>query len=319
MSKVSVIVPIYNVEEYIEECVRSIIAQSYKDIEIILVDDCGNDNSVQIAENILNDEAHGKFSFVVLHHEKNRGLSAARNTGVEVASGDYVYFMDSDDTITPDCIEKLVYRAESTGADIVVGGINVVGNSPTIPSLDNEIVPFVLDNPADVLNSYIYGKWYMMAWNKLIKRRFLTENNITFIEGLIHEDYAWSFDVASSAKSVAFVGEETYNYLIRENSLQTAKDFTKHCNAYLQILKVLAEIIIKKGIVAQTSSWFEKQKALLFSMTLQNGSAEQVKNIYSVIHNILPIRKFTKVNSHYLLPEVLGIHLYKKFHRYHLC
>lgn len=319
MSKVSIIVPIYNVEEYIDECVHSIISQSYKDIEIILVDDCGNDNSVQIAENILNDEAHGKFSFVVLHHEKNRGLSAARNTGMEVASGDYVYFMDSDDTITPDCMEKLVCRAESTDADIVVGGINVVGNSPTIPILDKEIVPFVLDNPTDVLNSYICGKWYMMAWNKLIRKSFLTENNITFIEGLIHEDYAWSFDVASSAKSVAFVGDETYNYLIRENSLQTAKDFTKHYIAYLQILKVLAEIIIKKGIVEQTSSWFEKQKALMFSMTMQNGSAEQVKNIYSVIHNVLPIRKFTKVNSHYLLPEVLGIHLYKKFHRYHLC
>ena len=120
--KISIIVPVYNVELYIKECFESIAAQTYKgEIECIFVDDCGQDDSVAILEKLIA-EYHGPIQFSIVHHEHNKGLSGARNTGIRKAKGDYLYFLDSDDTITPDCIEKLVMLVEKyPGVEMVQG------------------------------------------------------------------------------------------------------------------------------------------------------------------------------------------------------
>lgn len=120
--KISIIVPVFNVEQYIKECFDSIAAQTYKgDIECIFVDDCGQDDSVAILEQLIT-EYHGPIQFSIVHHEHNKGLSGARNTGIRQAKGDYLYFLDSDDTITPDCIEKLGMLAEKyPGVEMVQG------------------------------------------------------------------------------------------------------------------------------------------------------------------------------------------------------
>ena len=120
--KISIIVPVYNVEHYIKECFDSIAAQTYKgEIECIFVDDCGKDDSVAVLEKLIA-EHKGPIQFSIVHHEQNKGLSVARNTGIHHSSGDYLYFIDSDDTITPDCIEKLTALAEKyPGVDIVQG------------------------------------------------------------------------------------------------------------------------------------------------------------------------------------------------------
>ena len=106
--KVSIIIPIYNVASYVERCIRSVMNQTLtKEIECIILDDCGSDNSIDIAENLIS-EYVGCIDFRILHHDFNRGLSAARNTGIDSAKGEYIYYLDSDDKIVPDCIEKLV-------------------------------------------------------------------------------------------------------------------------------------------------------------------------------------------------------------------
>lgn len=101
---ISIIVPIYNVKDYVKDCIDSIQNQTYKDYEVILVDDCGRDDSVAIAENMLKE---GHVNYLILHHDHNRGLSAARNTGFAKAKGEYVLFVDSDDTLSLDCLENL--------------------------------------------------------------------------------------------------------------------------------------------------------------------------------------------------------------------
>ena len=107
MTKVSIIIPVYNVEPYIEECLLSVSSQTMTEgVECIIVDDCGKDNSMSIAERFI-EEYIGKISFSIIHHGSNRGLSAARNTGIKAAKGEYVYFLDSDDTITADCIQRM--------------------------------------------------------------------------------------------------------------------------------------------------------------------------------------------------------------------
>ena len=131
MIKVSIIVPVYNVSEYIERCWDSIRNQTYKNIEALFVDDCGTDDSVAKLEGCLavSDAVEAR----ILHHAKNRGLSAARNTGLEAATGDYVYFLDSDDDITEDCIESLVAPLSEKQYDFVVGDYSVVGDGGYSP------------------------------------------------------------------------------------------------------------------------------------------------------------------------------------------
>ena len=108
--KVSVLIPVYNVAPYIERCLQSVVDQTYTDIECILVDDCGSDNSIELAQNFINNYK-GNIKFSILHHDKNKGQSAARNTALKYAKGEYVYFLDSDDAITSDCIEILMSLA----------------------------------------------------------------------------------------------------------------------------------------------------------------------------------------------------------------
>ena len=108
MFSLSIIIPVYNVAPYIANCLRSVMEQSYDDsMECIVVDDCGKDDSIAIAERLIN-EYEGSIFFEIVHHDQNRGLSASRNTGLTHAKGEYIFFLDSDDEITEDCIEKMM-------------------------------------------------------------------------------------------------------------------------------------------------------------------------------------------------------------------
>ena len=121
LPKVSIVIPVYNVEPYIEECLQSVMRQTYLGMmECILVDDCGTDNSMGIAEQLI-EAYNGPIDFKVLHHEHNRGVSAARNTGIDAACGEYIFFLDSDDWISDDCIERLTQPLEFEKYDFVVG------------------------------------------------------------------------------------------------------------------------------------------------------------------------------------------------------
>ena len=309
---VSIIVPIYNVEQYITACLKSVEAQTYSDYEVILVDDCGTDGSMKIVEDFVNRSGsdirkHGKYKIV--RHEKNRGLSAARNTGTAVAKGKYVYYLDSDDTITPDCLERLVTEAERTEAEMVVGNIHVIGAPEGIPTLRKR------DTLCDdnVFNAYLNGLYYLMAWNKLVQRDFLERNQITFVEGIIHEDEAWSFSVALFLKKVAIVYDKTYNYYIRANSIMTGPDSTKHFNAFSTLLKYYVEEASKNNKIddAVFRWWYEGVKFDYFSRILSCGTNKQLHDIYTIIRQNFPMRGWRRTTIHYYLPSCLGIMVYR--------
>ncbi len=163
MITITIVIPIYNVRDYIKNCIDSILNQTYKDYEVILVDDCGRDDSVAIAEKML----EGKIKYSTLRHDHNRGLSAARNTGVAEAKGEYILFVDSDDSLTHDCLEKLVRMADKTKADITVGNINVIGNGTNIPLLSDKL-PDIFTSRDEILESYIYFLIYVLIEEKLL-------------------------------------------------------------------------------------------------------------------------------------------------------
>lgn len=155
----------------------------------------------------------------IIHHDKNLGLSAARNTGLEQAYGEYVYFMDSDDEITEDCIENLYQAISDSGADWVMGNIELQGAS-------SQHIKKVLERQIEgeeIFLSYLNQEWLEAACNKLLRRTFLIENELTFVSGLLHEDVLWSYHLAKVSKKVKFIQNKGYIYKVREGSITSTK------------------------------------------------------------------------------------------------
>jgi glycosyltransferase involved in cell wall biosynthesis len=212
MKKISLIIPVYNVEPYIERCLPSVLNQTYEEIEIILVDDCGQDNSMEVASQVIKNHKNG-HSVSILTHQQNGGLSVARNTGINAATGEYVYFLDSDDEITHDCIEILV--RESDGFEVIIGGMSLLSGKLYFNNKNNTF------KGDEIKNAYFSGLIYDMACNKLVNREFLLSNALFFKPKLIHEDYLWTFFLSMTCKKMKIIEETTYIYHIREGSLAT--------------------------------------------------------------------------------------------------
>ena len=231
---ISIVVPVYNVEEYIEDCFSSIISQSMTDdVECIFVDDCGTDNSVSILSRLIKGYS-GAIQMKVLHHEKNRGLSAARNTGMDSAQGEYIFFLDSDDSITPNCLETLWSKV------LKFPKVDVVQSSTK--SATQQLV-FDLSDKSKKLPEYsnnikwirktmlMHRKLPVTSWNRLIRKDFLQENHIRFPEGYNHEDEFFMFRMQKKIESLAINNGFTYIYRVNPNGI-TSSFKEKDAEAY---------------------------------------------------------------------------------------
>lgn len=218
--KVSIIIPVYNVQKYIKRCLDSVCNQSFQDIECILVDDCGKDDSVMIVDDYIS-KYFGSICFKLVHHTHNQGLSGARNTGIRNATGDYLYFLDSDDVITPDCIETLTSLATKYPEAVFVQG-NVLDNDGKLChySFDKSIPEYCDDQQS--LENLMLLEIITSAWNRLIKRSFILEHELFFPVGMIHEDTYWTFFISKYAHAAAFTSKGTYLYFTTEGSIMTS-------------------------------------------------------------------------------------------------
>lgn len=234
--KISIIIPVYNVAQYIEECLNSVIAQTYTgDLECLIVDDCGIDDSIAIAERIIQGY-QGNIEFQVLHHEHNRGLSAARNTGIMASTGDYVYFLDSDDSINPKCMELMANVLETyPKSEIVQAGAVVTEKVFEWLNIEIKDLPIYSDDrvwiKSTMLESLVIP---VTAWNKLIKKEFIIKNKLFFKEGVIHEDQHWNFFACKYINFLAICKHNIYNYRVRSNSIMTG-DQESSFNSWLVI------------------------------------------------------------------------------------
>lgn len=243
---ISVIIPIYNVEAYIDDCLKSVACQTCLEngvqLECILVDDCGQDQSMKICELFL-DEYDGPINFHILHHEHNRGLSAARNTGMEAATGEYVFFFDSDDKITPDCLEKMwqyVVRTDHK-IDMVVGNYQLTGDLQGVSELPQE---GIYDSQSVDFHFWAASQTiYVQAWNKLFRKSFIEEHGCLFPEGLNYEDVYWSFVTLCKMRLVAVMASTTYLYLVRGGSILRSDGAVKRAYHSCQILLSLQSFV----------------------------------------------------------------------------
>lgn len=209
--KISVIVPIYNSELYISDCIESIIMQTHKDLEIILVDDGSTDGAGAIC-----DEYAAKDRRISVIHQANAGVSAARNVGLSRATGKWISFIDSDDTLDPDMYELLLQLAKEYDADIVHCGYkHIVGKEIRLVHDTGEIVR---QETEEALKCLVGRRLFVGSlWNKLYKRELA--DNLKFRTDLkINEDILFNFELFSKAKVSVFADYAKYNYIARINS-----------------------------------------------------------------------------------------------------
>lgn len=233
MPKVSVIIPVYNVEKYLKRCLDSVLNQTLRDIEIICINDGSTDNSVQILE-----EYGAKIKVI---DTKNKGVSVARNAGLEVANGDFIAFLDSDDYVDADFYEKLYKNATEYNADIACSSIlreneksktYIIKYSETVTAKDIQERFNLADCPK---NNFV--------WNKIYKKSFLDENKILFVPGMIYEDMCFTPDVLAASKCLITVSGTNYHYwkhngsLIKCNSEKSREDKLKAHKYLMRICK----------------------------------------------------------------------------------
>lgn len=218
LPKISIIIPVYNVELYITECLESVMRQTYQGpMECIVVDDCGTDKSMRIVEQLVTDY-DGPIAFRFFYHEHNRGLSAARNTGIANAKGDYIYFLDSDDWITDDCLEVLTGPLQKTDYDMVLGDVDISPNSRNIELLSKE-TGAVIGNKEIFRDFYVKPCLYVVAWNKLVRASLFKEFDLSFLEGQLNEDDLWRYKCCLCMESLFVIKRITYHYRERNDSL----------------------------------------------------------------------------------------------------
>lgn len=260
MAKVSVLIPVYNVEKYLEQCLDSIIKQTFTDIEII----CVNDGSTDKSGDILKRYAV-KDSRIVIVNKKNGGLPSARNAGIDAAKGKYLSFVDADDYIRPDMIEKLYNTAVKSKAEIVICGANIFPEEPrannwlyTVLSPQEEYYEKCSD---DLLFKNPASRPFI--WRTFVSKALIDRNNFRLREDIhIGEDNAFQFRVYPKADGIALIPDKLYNYRwFREDSLMNSvvyKNVEKKCLSHIKMVLHVAEEWEKSGDIQKFGKGFLK-------------------------------------------------------------
>ena len=281
MSKVSIIVPVYNVEKYLRKCIDSLINQTLNDIEIICINDGSTDKSLKILKEYKN-----KDSRIILLNQENLGQSVARNRGIEIAKGEYLGFVDPDDWIDLDYYEKLYNAASTNDTDIAVGGIiRVTGikkkkflNFEKETLTDNTKLKFELCDVPE--KSYI--------WNKIYKTQKLKEINLKFKEGRIFEDCIFTPQALFFLGKMVTVPNTYYYYLRRGNS--TVKQRSQKANADSIYAHKKASEFIKEHNIDISSHEPKTYRFKIFGVTIFKIRQKGKKKQYALF-NIIKIGK----------------------------
>ena len=204
MEKISIIVPVYKVEKYLDRCVESIVNQTYKNLEIILVDDGSPDNCPQMC-----DEWAKKDSRIKVIHKQNGGLSTARNAGLDISTGKYIQFVDSDDFLELNACEVLLKNIVETNADLVVGNVNFITKRKKNVKLNS----FVTTNKVEFMKIMLNKKIFNVAWNKLYKKSLIKEQFSLDVRKY-GEDFLFNCDYLFNCNILSFCSEIVYNYFV---------------------------------------------------------------------------------------------------------
>lgn len=250
---ISIIIPIYNVECFIRRCLESVIEQEFNayNIECILVDDCSTDRSVEIAQEIISSYHGSGISFILLQHRVNKGVSAARNTGVSAASGEFLFFIDSDDVVMENTLKYLFsYLVDHNHVDMVVGNslwTEQLYLSNT-PATSNKETTYLIDDKTIIWRLVLRRKIDRQVVNKLIRRSVIIDNNIIFDDNVkIYEDVLWTYKLYLNVSSLLIVPALTYLY---EPNLSSLTHTTpERATQFFESLTIVSDFVFHHPLV----------------------------------------------------------------------
>lgn len=289
--KISVIVPVYNCEKYVEKCVNSLLHQTYKNLEIIIVNDGSTDDSEKICTTIMESDKR-----ILLINQNNGGLSVARNVGLKNASGQYVFFCDSDDFLSETLLESLYSFTKENDLDLVEGHTSFFCNNK-ISEYANIDKDLSYKSDKDTIYEFALTTYNRVnAWNKLIRKEILVNNGIEFQPGQVSEDYIWYFSkVLPCIRSVGYCTKGTYYYRT-DNANSITKRYKE--NSFENYMGIYDYLIKDK----QLMGYCKKYKTDIFSNLMNcalNASLcfNNEKNIKSIIKEIKINRKIMYVEK----------------------
>ncbi|MFA7658463.1 MAG: glycosyltransferase [Candidatus Gastranaerophilaceae bacterium] len=258
--KLSVIIPVHNGEKHLERCLKSIVNQTFADMEIIIVNDGSTDDSRQICENFVEFDKR-----IVLINQANKGLSGARNAGITIAKGDYVGFVDGDDWVDLNFFEKLYDTAINHTADIAVA--DFIREYPHSQKhrlkLKEEKVYFNTPEKYAVCRMHKEG----CVWNKIYKRNLIEENGLRFEEGVFYEDREFTAKILHYSNKLVTAENTYYHYFVNNNSITRNRKTKKQKQDYIRAKQKVLEFIKEKNIAVPDWVYFaEKSRVELFGI-----------------------------------------------------
>jgi len=294
MPKVSVLIPVYNVERYIARCAKSLFEQTLDDIEYIFVNDCTPDKSMDILNEIISCYPERKNQIRTIKHIKNRGLAAARNTGLDASSGEYIIHCDSDDWVEPEMYEEMYNKAIEEKSDVVI--CDFISEKQKISKY---IRQYPETDPHLLIKSIFNQIAYPSGWNKLVKRNILIQHQLSYIENIdMCEDVLMATKLFLFTKRISYINKAFYHYnrtnpnsyvtVLSTKSLNQRADaiieierFYKEQNAYYEYkedidnLKILIKYLqLKQGnkVMSKNAiSLFEEVNDSIFTSTMKTG------------------------------------------------
>lgn len=289
MLKVSIIIPVYGVEKYIEKCARSIFEQSYSNLEIIFVNDCTKDDSIKVIHQTLDEYPCRKNQVQILSQEENMGVSAARKRGIESITGDYCIQFDSDDFVEQTMIEEMLNLAILESADIVFCDINLITKSSS-----RHIVVAPSLCPIECMEQLLRSQVHSSLCNKLIKTDLYRNNAIQFKEGLnMREDLSVMYRLMYFAKKISYISKPFYNYVLRGGSISDSRMSDMQQKNAQELIVQMNSFCVNEGIVdidiLDAFSYFKAQiltDIFLFgdNKALRSGLFEDVKFKHIFMH-----------------------------------
>lgn len=277
MVKVSVVIPVYNVMPYLERCVQSVLRQTYKDLEIILVDDGSTDGSGELCDQLVKTDSR-----ILVIHQKNQGASIARNTGIISASGEYVFFVDSDDIwLLQDGVETIMQNCEPSTDLIVFKSVDIWNNEQQTYTHDYDIETISsLPDAQEVFTHLIITQRFRAgAWLLMVRKGIMIDNDIFFPAGSVNEDIYWNMHLWQHVRKVKVLNLDFYGYCHREGSITTTTSIRtyqshdqifsdwkakceKGCINADAILAYLANMWVSRGYIYYALSDRDKPEAL---------------------------------------------------------
>lgn len=272
---ISLILPIYNVEEYLRACLESILNQSYKDYELLIVDDGSKDKSLDIVN-----EYKDKFKELKLLKQENKGVSEARNLALKHASGEYILFVDSDDFLREDMLEKLINIALETNSDVVISNYYLYYDKKDFIKFIKDIPSFNIYTNNDVIDMILKFKIQGQLWNKMFRHSLLENINFNFEKDRYIQDIFPVFKVINASDKIVYIDEALYFYRQREGSTVNKRN-KKLTEDYYHAMTSIIKYIEENKLKVKKDS-LRIFKAYVLSYFIYHYTNEDINNNYKV-------------------------------------